>query len=60
MQSFVRLLEKKFNVKIKTVIDENGVNWWAAYYCVCGRVGKEVCREKDLGTLQITLKLYLS
>lgn len=47
----IKALERKFGVKI-TIED----GWYVARY----KSGKEVCREKDIVELQITLKLYLS
>lgn len=57
--SFKELLERKFNVIIEWETEKDK-EWCVAYYRTSKGKGKEICRERDLGELQLTLKLYLS
>ena len=54
-QDWTKLLEKKYDVIIKV---ENG--YCIAYERKKDKLGKEICREKSLCDLDITLKYYLS
>lgn len=55
IQDWAKLLEKKYNVIVKF---ENA--YCVAYERQKNKLGKEICREKSLCDLDITLKYYLS
>lgn len=52
---WVKDLEKKYNI----IIERDG-DYFVGYGKVKGKKSKEICREKDLVELQITLKYYMS
>lgn len=55
LQDWAKLLEKKYDVIVKF---ENA--YCVAYERQKNKLGKEICREKSLCDLDITLKYYLS
>lgn len=55
INSWIKMLERKHNVKIK-----QEANYYVAYQIYKNGEPKEICKEKDLCELDITLKYYLS